>query len=133
MRADSVNFRSMRIGSSLFIGLLWVTACSSQQTLASLGGSCNTTDQCQKGLVCYCVRTASPDDEGGDEVIAPGTCENVGFACSDSGPDSASTDSAPTDSSPTDTTSPATTSTDSGTADSQGASSETDSLVGETQ
>ena len=59
------------------------SACSSNATLAGFGAQCNYDEQCQTGLVCKCVRTASPDDEGPDEVVSPGFCAHSDAVCGD--------------------------------------------------
>lgn len=75
-----------------------VSACSEQVALAKLGQACEYDEQCQQGLSCKCVRRRNPDDEGPDEILAPGVCQTAAYSCrADAGPSDAPADTAATD------------------------------------
>jgi hypothetical protein len=88
--------------------------CSTQVTPNSIGGRCESDDQCDRnaGLVCRCLRRKNTDDEGPDQIISPGFCQVSTFACSDSGTDAAAPDTAATDTGSADTGSAAEASSD---------------------
>lgn len=93
--------RAWSFAAALALGAVeLVSACSEKVPLASIGGKCEYDEQCSEGLACKCVRRRNPDDEGPDEILAPGTCQKQDFSCSsDAGP----VDSAPVDTGPVDT------------------------------
>lgn len=70
-------------------------ACSTSVALQRVGGKCEYDEQCERGLVCKCVARRNPDDEGPDEILAPGTCQAQAFTCkkTDAGPADVATDS----------------------------------------
>ncbi|MBI2395818.1 MAG: hypothetical protein HYV09_40005 [Deltaproteobacteria bacterium] len=82
-----------------------VSACSEQVELARLGQACEYDEQCQQGLVCKCVRRRNPDDEGPDEILAPGHCQTASYSCrADAGTsDTAGADTLPSDTAGTET------------------------------
>lgn len=93
-----------------------VSACSESVPLARVGGKCEYDEQCSTGLVCKCVKKRNPDDEGPDEILVPGTCQDQSFSCK---ADAGVTDTGKAvDSSPVDTGS--TDSADAGSADAPG-------------
>lgn len=53
------------------------SACSESVPLATQGQKCEFDEQCSQGLVCKCVRRRNPDDEGPDEILAPGFCTTL--------------------------------------------------------
>jgi hypothetical protein len=102
----------------LLAALELVGACSDRVSLQTVGGKCEFDEQCATGLVCKCVRRQNPDDEGPDEILAPGTCQAATFTCTntDAGV-AADTAAPPADSGPTDSTAPDTGSLDTGAMD----------------
>lgn len=88
--------RAWFFAAALVLGAVeLVSACSEKVPLASIGGKCEYDQQCSEGLFCKCVRRRNPDDEGPDEILAPGTCQKQDYSCS--------TDAGPVDSAPLDT------------------------------
>ncbi len=82
-----------------FLAALLAGGCNSSQV--ALGGpdaACDYDQQCDpaQGLTCECVVTASPDDEGGDQIIRHGFCSKHGVACpgNDGGADAPDADAA---------------------------------------
>jgi len=56
-------------------------ACSEKVPLAQLNALCEYDEQCAEGLACKCVRRRNPDDEGPDEILAPGRCQTASYRC----------------------------------------------------
>ena len=87
-------------------------ACSTNVPLAQKNAKCEYDEQCAQGLACKCVRRRNPDDEGPDEILAPGVCQTQDYRCAgDAGTtDTAVVDTgAVVDSAPPDTTTTTTT------------------------
>ncbi len=79
-----------------------VACTSSQNALLQKGDLCDEDIQCAAPYVCACVLTRPTGEDGSDEVVAHGTCQNAGFKCkSDGGVDSAM-DGNPPDTTPID-------------------------------
>ncbi len=82
--------------------------CSTRVPLATTGQLCEYDEQCKQPLTCKCVRRRNPDDEGPDEILAPGRCQPVQYTCAPDGgagtgsDTGGSTDTAPVESGTTD-------------------------------
>jgi len=74
--------RAWFFAAALVVGAVeLVSACSEKVPLAARGGKCEYDEQCSEGLVCKCIKRRNPDDEGPDEIVAPGTCQSQDFNC----------------------------------------------------
>lgn len=93
----SRSFAALVLSAVFLSGaLLEAPGCSTSQVEAGgTGALCEFDEQCGTGLLCRCIRRRNPDDEGPDEVIAPGVCQTTDYVCP--------TDAGPSDAGPTDT------------------------------
>ena len=62
---------------AVFAVVVLIAACSETVELQRQGAKCEYDEQCSQGLVCKCVRRRNPDDEGPDEILAPGYCTSL--------------------------------------------------------
>jgi hypothetical protein len=65
----------------LFAAIELPLACSEKVPLAGMNALCEYDEQCAEGLACRCIRRRNPDDEGPDEIIAPGICQTRDYRC----------------------------------------------------
>lgn len=90
-RGPSARLRLLA-GLLLLAGLSGVAAegCASETPKAGLGEKCEESAQCDrtKDLVCRCVRRKSADEEGPEQILAPGVCQVADYKCppADAGP-----------------------------------------------
>ena len=72
--------------------------------LGNTNDVCDEDLQCTKPLVCACVEIRGTGDDGNDEIVKHGTCQQPGFKCikDDAGGDAPKFDTAPLDSGKTD-------------------------------
>jgi hypothetical protein len=87
--------KRIAMGMLLLLGAIELPlACSTKVPLAQINKLCEYDEQCANGLACRCVRRRNPDDEGPDEILAPGICQTREHRCAG---DAGITDTAVTD------------------------------------
>lgn len=86
--------RPLRLVASLLVlaGMVAAMAegCASETPKAGIGEKCEDSAQCDrtKELVCRCIRRKSADEEGPEQILAPGVCQAADYKCppADAGP-----------------------------------------------